>query len=131
MNLNFFPFHKNQIKSKSNWKIGRYCTKSRRLNSFEYYESYKGKNFFFFINESEEVHTPVGNSIFFFCVCHNWHECAAFQWLTAGNDIVAPIFIRPFLLFFPPVPPSQPFLIEGVVGSKNLFSESCIEHPKT
>ena len=26
--------------------------------------------------------------------------------------------------------PSQPFLIEGVLGSKNLFSESCLERPK-
>ena len=44
---------------------------------------------------------------------------------TAGNDVVATIFIR--LFFFPPVfflSPSRPFLIEGVLGSKNLFSES-------
>ena len=64
-----------------------------------------------------------------------WHERAAFQRSafgrsTAGNDVVATIFIRLFI-FFSPFPPSQPFLIEGVVGSKNLFSESCLECPKT
>ena len=50
-----------------------------------------------------------------------------------ANDVVAPIFISLFFPFFPvfPVPPSRPFLIEGVVGSKNLFSESCLEWPKT
>ena len=58
---------------------------------------------------------------------------------TAGNDIVATIFICLFFslfspFFFLPVflfPPSRPFLIEGVLGSKNLFSESCLERPKT
>ena len=52
--------------------------------------------------------------------------------LTAGNDVVATIFIRLFF-FFPPFlfSPSRPFLIEGVLGSKNLFSESCLERPKT
>ena len=30
-----------------------------------------------------------------------------------------------------PFSPSRPFLIEGVLGSKNLFSESCLERPKT
>ena len=58
-----------------------------------------------------------------------------------ANDVVAIIFISLFFflsfffLFFPrfffPFPPSLPFLIEGVVGSKNLFSESCLERPKT
>ena len=51
---------------------------------------------------------------------------------TAGNDVVATIFIRLFFffpLFFPVFfflffSPSRPFLIEGVLGSKNLFSES-------
>ena len=33
--------------------------------------------------------------------------------------------------FFPLFPQSRPFLIEGVLGSKNLFSESCLERPKT
>ena len=28
-------------------------------------------------------------------------------------------------------PPSRPFLIAGVLGSKNFFSKSCWEHPKT
>ena len=62
-----------------------------------------------------------------------WRARAAFQWLafgrpTAGNDVVATIFIRLFLFFFFPFfpffSPSRPFLIEGVLGSKNLFSES-------
>ena len=39
------------------------------------------------------------------------------------------------LKFFPSIffrfPPSLPFFIEGVLGSKNLFSESCLECPKT
>ena len=71
-----------------------------------------------------------------------WRERAAFQWSafgrsTAGNDEVATIFIRIFFSFFPPFfspfffPPSRPFLIEGVLGSKNLFSKSCLERPKT
>ena len=63
----------------------------------------------------------------------NWRERAAFQRSafgrsTAGNDVVATIFIRIFFFFFPPFffrfSPSRPFLIEGVLGSKNLFSES-------
>ena len=32
---------------------------------------------------------------------------------------------------FPIFSPSRPFLIEGVLGSKNLYSESCLERPKT
>ena len=61
---------------------------------------------------------------------------SAFGWSTAGNDVLATIFIRLFSFFFPPFffpvfPPSRPFLIEGVLGSKNLFSESCLERPKT
>ena len=54
-----------------------------------------------------------------------------------ANDVVATIFISLFFFFrfpplFPPVlfPPSRPFLIEGVLRSKNLFSESGQEHPK-
>ena len=68
-----------------------------------------------------------------------WRMRAAFQRTafgrsTAGNDVVATIFIR--LFFFSPrifsrFPLSRPFLIEGVLGSKNLFSESCLERPKT
>ena len=77
------------------------------------------------------------------CLVYNWRERAAFQRLafgrsTAGNDVVATIFIRIFFppRFFPPVyfsrfSPSRPFLIEGVLGSKNLFGESCLERPKT
>ena len=32
-------------------------------------------------------------------------------------------------IFFPFHSPSRPFLIEGVLGSKNLFSESCLKWP--
>ena len=52
------------------------------------------------------------------------HEREAFQrsafgWSTAGNDVVATIIIRVFFpVFFSP--PSRPFLIEGVIGTKNL-----------
>ena len=77
----------------------------------------------------------------FISFCLYWRERAAFQRSafgrsTAGNDVVATIFIRIFFFFFfpffPPVfSPSRPFLIEGVLGSKNLFSESCLERPKT
>ena len=64
-------------------------------------------------------------------VSEYWRERAAFQrsafgQSTAGNDVVATIFIRLFFFFssfFPPIfPPLRPFLIEGVLGSKNLFS---------
>ena len=60
---------------------------------------------------------------------------SAFQRSTAGNDVVATIIICLFSFFprFFPVffSPSRPFLIEGVLGSKNLFSESWRERPKT
>ena len=66
-----------------------------------------------------------------------WRERAVFQRSafgrsTASNDVVATISICLFF-FFSPVffSPSRPFLIEGVLGSKNLFSESCLECPKT
>ena len=64
-----------------------------------------------------------------------WHERAAFQRSalrrsTAGNDVVATILISLFRFFFIRSP-LLPFLIEGVLGSKNLFSKSCLEHPKT
>ena len=62
----------------------------------------------------------------------NWHERVVFQRSafgrsTAGNDVAATILISLFLRS----PPLLPFLIEGVLGSKNLFSESCLERPKT
>ena len=70
----------------------------------------------------------------FLCIWY-WHKHAAFQRSafgrsTAGNDVVATIFIRLFF-FSPRFSLSRPFLIEGVLGSKNLFSESCLERPKT
>ena len=51
-------------------------------------------------------------------------------WQWRSGHFFHPSF--PFL-FFPLFffPPSQPFLIEGVLGSKNLFSESWRERPKT
>ena len=65
----------------------------------------------------------------------NWLERAAFGRSTAGNDVVVIFFIIvfffSFLLAFFLFSPSQPFLREGVLGSKNLFGESCLEHPKT
>ena len=58
-----------------------------------------------------------------------WHEHAAFQWSafgrsTAGNDVVATIFISLFLFYFSPVfsPLSRPFFKEVVLGSKNLLT---------
>ena len=69
-----------------------------------------------------------------------WHERVAFQWSafgrsTAGNDVVATknniLFFSFFLFSFLFFSPSSTFLIEGVLGSKNLFSKSCLECPKT
>ena len=65
-------------------------------------------------------------------ICYTyWHERAAFQRsafgrLTAGNDVVAIIIIS--LFFFFPVffPQSQPFLIEGVLGSKKLIQRKLL-----
>ena len=68
-------------------------------------------------------------------IMDDWHERTAFHRSafgrsTAGSDVVATILS--FYSSPPPVfPPSRPFLIEGVLGSKNLFSESCLEQPKT
>ena len=56
-----------------------------------------------------------------------WHERAAFRLSIAGNDVLATTLISLFfsaLRFFPPL---LSFLIEGVLGSKNLFSENCLE----
>ena len=49
---------------------------------------------------------------------------------STGNDVVATIsaIIFHFTIFSPP---SRPFLIEGVLGSKNLFSESGSKWPIT
>ena len=60
-----------------------------------------------------------------------WHERAAFQWSafgrsTAGNDVVATKNNIIYFIFFPVV-----YFSQGVLGSKNLFSESCLERPKT
>ena len=50
---------------------------------------------------------------------------------STGNDVVATIFTIIFFQFFQfsSISPSRPFLIEGVLGSKNLFSESCLKWP--
>ena len=59
-----------------------------------------------------------------------WHECAVFQ--SVGIYAVDLVAITANIFIIPPLPPtSRPFLIEGVLGSKNLFSESCLECPKT
>ena len=54
---------------------------------------------------------------------------------SSGRPLFSSGFSPPlFSFFFPPFfpfPPSRPFLIEGVLGSKNLFSESCLGCPKT
>ena len=66
-----------------------------------------------------------------------WRERAAFQRSafersTAGNYVVATIFIRLFFssffsvfpgVFFPFFSPSRPFLIEGVFGSKTYLAK--------
>ena len=64
-----------------------------------------------------------------------WHERAAFQRSafgrsTAGNDIVATVSIPLFSprFFFPSV---ATFSHRRMLGSINLFSESCLEYPKT
>ena len=61
-----------------------------------------------------------------------WHERAAFQsvgvWRPTGNDVSGHYKRHYFLSFFFP---SSTFLIEGALGSKNLFSKSCLECPKT
>ena len=54
-----------------------------------------------------------------------WHE--RFMRST-GTTIVDRYFHYPFLLPLHPLAPSQPFLIEGVHGSKNLFSKSWRVH---
>ena len=51
-----------------------------------------------------------------------WHKRSAFG-QTTGNDVSGYYFHHSFPVFFPP--PSSPFLIEGMIGSKNLFIESC------
>ena len=43
---------------------------------------------------------------------------------STGNDVSGHYFHYYFLSS-----PSSPFLIEGVLGSKNLFSESCLKWP--
>ena len=50
-------------------------------------------------------------------------------WQWRSGHYFHPYFLLLFSRFF--FSPSRPFLIEGVLGSKNLFSESCLECPKT
>ena len=55
--------------------------------------------------------------------CAYWHEWSVFQ--STGTTLVANIFIIIFFFFFVCISPlSSPFLIEGVLGSTNLFSKS-------
>ena len=59
---------------------------------------------------------------------------SAFRRLT-GNDVSGHYkrhyFLSFFSFFFLFFSPSSTFLIEGVLGSKNLFCESCLKCPKT
>ena len=62
-----------------------------------------------------------------------WHERSALQLVGVAvgrlaTTLVATIFIICFPFFSPP---SSPFLIEGVLGSKNLFGKSWSERPIT
>ena len=66
----------------------------------------------------------------------NWNKWSAFQSVAVrratGNDVSGHYFRRYFLFsFFSFSPPSRPFLIERVLGSKNLFHKSCLERPVT
>ena len=77
-------------------------------------------------------------SLFFQCCAVSPTQLAlacgvpAFGRSTVGNDVVATIFIRLIFSFFSVFfSPSRPFLIEGVLGSKNLFCKSCLECPTT
>ena len=51
-----------------------------------------------------------------------WHEHAAFGRSTAGIRRSGHYFHQSFPFFPPRFPPTRPFLIEGVLGSKILFS---------
>ena len=65
------------------------------------------------------------------CLCVFWLVCA-FVVLNVLCLLFAGLFYCYFLLFFSFFfSPSSTFLIEGVLGSKNLFSESCLKWPIT
>ena len=59
-----------------------------------------------------------------------WHERSALQSVavrrSTGNDVSGPLFSPLFISHFFPIQfsPSRTFLIEGVLGSKNLFGKS-------
>ena len=55
--------------------------------------------------------------------CWQWRSGHYFH----QSFLFIPVFPPVFFLFFSP---SRPFLIEGVLGSKNSFSESCLECQK-
>ena len=61
-----------------------------------------------------------------------WHELSALQSVTVrrstGNNTSGPLFSPLFSIFSTFFSSSQPFLIEEVLGSKNLVSESRREH---
>ena len=64
----------------------------------------------------------------------NWHERSALGGRLATTLVAAISAVILFLFYFYSVffsSPSSPFLIEGVLGSKNLFSESCLKWPIT
>ena len=73
------------------------------------------------------------NGLLFSQFFYFWHKGSALQTVCVrrltGNNVSGHYFCRYLFIFSPlfPVfflPPSQPFLIEGELGSKNLFSES-------
>ena len=61
-------------------------------------------------------------------------SCRRCSWSPLGGRLATTLVDRyfhhyfPFSIFFSHSP-SRPFLIEGVLGSKNLFSESCVKWP--
>ena len=67
-----------------------------------------------------------------------WHERRRCSRSPSGGRLATTLVDRYFhhyfffffpFFFFPFHSPSRPFLIEGVLGSKNLFSESCLKWP--
>ena len=73
----------------------------------------------------------VCNKHWYLC-CNNYFICVTAKFSVGWTSIIISLFFSPppfFPLFFSP--PSRPFLIEGVLGSKNLICESYLKRPKT
>ena len=62
---------------------------------------------------------------------NNWHERRRCSRSPSGGRLATTLVDRYFHHYFFSIfhSPSRPFLIEGVLGSKNLFSESCLKWP--